>query len=105
MEHIFQIGINVEDEKIIKAVEQSAEKEIIKMLCEKVENIIYERNYWRRHGDKDDTPLREMVKEKIDAILAENKETILKTASDTLADKLARSKAGKAILEGVKGNG
>lgn len=104
MEHIFQIGINVEDEKIIKAVEQNAEREIIKMLCEKVESIIYERNYWSRKSPSDLTPLREMVRERIDNLLAENKEFILKTASDTLADKLARSKAGKAILEGVKGN-
>lgn len=104
MTHIFQIGIDVEDAKIVKAIEESAEREVIKMICEKVESIIYERNYWGRKSNSDLTPLREMVNAKIDDILAENKEFILNTAGTILAEKLARSKAGKALLEGGNAN-
>lgn len=43
-----------------------------------------------------------MIKERIDVILEENKDLILSEASKILADKLARSKAGKEILQDLK---
>ena len=99
MEHIFNIAINVEDEKIIKRIEETAEEQVINMICEKVESIIYEKNYWKKKGDNDLTPLREMVGKKVEEMLKENKDVILNEAAKILADKLARSKAGKALLE------
>ena len=37
MEHIFQIGINVDDDAIVAGVKANAEKEVIKLITAKVE--------------------------------------------------------------------
>lgn len=102
MEHIFQIGINVEDEKIIKSVEENAERQIIGNLTEKIEEIICNKGGWYRSSGKEYAPLKEMVLDKVDSILNENKDFILSEASKILADKLARSKRGKELLESME---
>ena len=99
MEHIFNIAINVEDEKIVKRIEETAEAQVIDMICSKVEDIIYEKNYWKKKSNNDLTPLREIVNKQVEDILNKNKDYILNEAAKILADKLARSKAGKALLE------
>lgn len=101
MEHIIQMAIGIEDERIVKSVEETAEKQIIQTLTERVENVISEKRGWYR-DDRDYTPLKNMVSEQIKRILEENKGLILSEASKILADKLARSKAGKEILQGLK---
>lgn len=103
MEHIMQIAISVEDEKIVKKVEETAESQIIQILTDRVENAISEKRGWRNEK-RDYTPLKNMVSEQVEKILQENKEFILSEASKILADKLARSKAGKEVLQGLKEN-
>ena len=102
MEHIMQIAISVEDEKIVNKVEETAEKQIIDTLVEKVEDVISERRGWGRSGGRDYTPLKNMVSEQIAKTLEENKDFILSEASKILADKLARSKKGKELLNDLK---
>lgn len=102
MEHIMQIAIGVEDEKIVKRVEETAERQIIETLTDRVENVISEKRGWYGNKEKDYTPLKNMVSEQIAKILDENKEFVLLEASKILADKLARSKAGKEVLQGLK---
>ena len=103
-EHIVQIGVCVDDDAIAKGVQQSAEKEVIKMICEKVESVICAKyGYSYSRVNKDDlSPLRHIVEQKVDEVINDNKQFILDNASKILADKLARSKAGKAILENFK---
>ena len=100
MEHIFQFAINVEDEKIVQTIEQQAERQVIGMICSKVEDIIYQKSYYGTNK-KDISPLRNIVNKKVDDILKENKDFILAEAAKILADRLLRTKAAKAILEGA----
>lgn len=102
MEHIIQMAISVEDEKIVKRIEENAENQIIQNLTDKVENLISERRGWYRNTERDYTPLKSMVAERVSGILEENKDFILSEASKILAEKLARSKAGKEILSDLK---
>lgn len=104
MEHIIQMAISVEDEKIVKKVEETAESQIIQMLTEKVENVISEKRGWYGKSERDYTPLKNMVSEQIAKVLEENKDFILSEASKILADKLARSKAGKEIIQNLRDN-
>lgn len=103
MEHIIQMAISVEDEKIIKMVEETAENQIIQTLTDRVENVISEKRGWSR-DNRDYTPLKNMVSEQVAKILEENKDFVLAEASKILADKLARSKAGKEALQSLKDN-
>lgn len=101
MEHVIQIAISVEDERIVKKVEETAENQIIQTLTDRIEDVISEKYGWCR-DNRDYTPLKNMVSKQVENILEENKDLILSEASKILADKLARSKAGKEILQGLK---
>ena len=99
MEHIIQFAINVEDDRIVKSIEQNVEAQVIKTITDKVEDAVYEKHWGKIYNHN---PLNEMIYKRIDKILEDNKDFILDQASKILADKLARSKAGKAILEQLK---
>ena len=94
MEHLVQFTINVDDDNIRRAVEESARKQIISDLRRDVENIIFERNGYSKY----DRPLKEMVRECIESVIAENKEFIIQEAIKGLVDKLSRTKAAKEAL-------
>lgn len=100
MQHIINFAIDIEDERIQQMVEKNAEKQIINTITKEIEDIIYHKSYY---GGKSNEPLRNMVLNEIDVLLKENKDVILSEASRILADKLFRSKAGKALLEELKG--
>ena len=89
-------------EKIVKKVEETAEKQIIETLTDRVENVISKKHGWYGKSEKDYTPLKDVVSEQIEKILDENKDLILFEASKVLADKMARSKAGKEVLQNLK---
>lgn len=102
MEHIIQMAISIEDEKIVKKIEETAESQIIQTLTDRVEDVISEKRGWYGSKERDYAPLKNMVSEQIEKILQENKDFILSEASKILAEKLARSKTGKEILQGLK---
>ena len=45
--------------------------------------------------------MTELIKERIDIYLEKHNDEIIRAAGNALAEKLARSKRGKAILDGV----
>lgn len=100
MQHIFNIAINVEDERIIQSIEKTVEDKVIEKITEKITDLISNRDWYGRV--KDYKPLENLVAYRIDAILADHKDLIIEKAADKLAEKLARSKDGKAILDRYK---
>lgn len=97
MEHILQFGISVDDDAIIKAIKAKAEREIIKTLTEQVGRVIFEPNYYGDGYDK--RYINDWTKKLLQTFFEDHKTEIIDAAASHLADKLARSKAGKAILE------
>ena len=53
------------------------------------------------YGDRTTNGMRVLIEDRIDAFLKEHREEVIEHASKILADKLARSKKGKAILDEV----
>ena len=99
MEHIVQFAIGIDDNAIVKKIEESAEKQIVANLEQQVRDNLFEANYYGRHADKN-SPLGDYSKRLIESFLEKNKEEILEKTAVYLAEKLARSKAGKAMLSG-----
>ena len=95
------MAISVEDERIVKSIEENAERQVIAKITADVEDIIYRKHYGYYREKDNKEPLRELIKERIDAILEENKPLILDEASTKLAERLSKTKAAKAILEGL----
>lgn len=102
MEHILQFGITIDDEAIIKAVREKAERVITDSLKTEVEKSLFGTRYIYRNTNDPHAIFTQLAKDIFSEFLNENKETIISHASVILADKLARSKAGKAILENIQ---
>ena len=98
MEHIVQFAIGIDDNAIRQRVEQSAEKTIIQQLTNDIKKTFYETDYYGRPSN---TP-SEFILEKIELFLKDNRDDILEMAADKIAERLARSKRGKEILENAK---
>ena len=102
MEHIFNIAINMDDETIKRQVAEKAEKEIMSNLQREVGRIIFERtsyyDYGRNNKGYNENSLSNWAQNQFDNFLKEHKDEIIAGAAKELADRLARTKAGKAIL-------
>lgn len=96
MEHIIQFGIGVDDDAIRKRIEENAESIILKNIEDGVRSTLFEKDYYGRGYSKVPTSY---LDEKIDAFLESHKDEILEMAAAKLADRLAKSKRGKEILE------
>ena len=101
MEHIVQFAIGIDDNAIVKKVEENAEQTIIKDIKQMVCNRLFESSYYNSNARPTD-PLSGFTQRLVESFLEKNKEIILEKAAVHLADKLARSKAGKALLERVE---
>lgn len=97
MEHIVQFGISIDDSYIKQQVEDSAKKQIIDGIKQDVCNKLFTA-YYRTNATPND-PLSSFSINIINEFLEKNKEVILEKAAEHLADKLSRTKAGKALLE------
>lgn len=100
MEHIFNIAINVEDERIVRSIEEKAESRITETLVEKtLDAISTKRRVWGRSEDERDfSRLREIVNSTIESVIRENKDIIIKEAVATIARKIYGSKACKEAV-------
>lgn len=97
MEHIVQFAIGIDDEGIKERITENAEKQIIKDIEQQVINKLFESRYYNRNADEN-SPLSDYSKRLIESFLEKHKEEIIEKAAVHLAEKLARSKAGKTLL-------
>lgn len=91
MEHILQFGINIDDDAIIKAVENRVTDEAKTEIKQSVKDKLF--NTW---GDLTYTT-REIIKE----VLDEYKEEIISRASEDVANSMKRSKKYKEALASI----
>ena len=104
MQHIFNIAIDMDDERIKQAVADKAEKEIMARLTTEVGRVIFEKSGYYSSNNRlgyNENHLGLWAKGIFEDFLKENKEAIIKAAAKELADRLARTKAGKTILENL----
>lgn len=87
------VTIGVNEEEIAKRIEENVEKQVIKEITNKVEEIIYNKNGYSYFDQR--KPLQRLIDDRVDKILDENKDAIVKLAAEKLADKLSRTKAVK----------
>jgi hypothetical protein len=106
MEHIFNIAINMDDERIKEAVAAKAEKEIMANLTREVGCAIFERSpyydRYRHNNGYNENCLNNWSRGILEDFIKDNKDKIIAAAAKELADRLVRTKAGKAILENLE---
>lgn len=109
MEHIFQIAISMDDDRLKEQIANKAEKEIMANLTREVGQMIFERDrysysYYNANKEKGYNPniLSSWSENLIEGFLKEHKQEIIDGAAKVLADRLSRTKAAKAIFDGLK---
>lgn len=103
---IINIPLQLDDELISKAAYADYESKIIQCIAKHIETVLKNK---AKPGcgyiSKPEDGMREFIKDAVDAYveksITENKDAILESDAKELANKLARSKRGKEILEDV----
>ena len=99
MEHIVQFGISIDDNMIAKRIEENAVKQITNSFRNDVMKEIT--------GNKDTTKyeyankIKSMVEESVKSFLESNRDEIIEETSKKLADKLARAKIVRDMVNSL----
>lgn len=99
-EHVFQIGISVDEDEIVYGINEQVKNVILKDIEKKYFDSI---GYSTRRVPTE--YLRDIIDDKIKDIVEENKEEIIKAAGEILAEKLFKTKLAKETLKRVTESG
>ena len=92
MEHIIQFAIGIDDDRIVKLVEDNASKQIIGDLKQEVANRIFSAYYCGQNANPSTDKLSDLSVQIVSDFLKDNKDVIVERASELLADKMLKSK-------------
>ena len=92
MEHIIQFAIGIDDDRIVKLVEDNASKQIIGDLKQQVANRIFSTYYCGQNANPSTDKLSDLSVQIVSDFLKDNKDVIVERASELLADKILKSK-------------
>lgn len=108
VEHIITLAINIDDDKIIRGIEEAAQSQIVRELKSDFVKAIFQSRYSYSTGkdDVDYSSVQRWVECEFESFLEENKIAIIEAAGKYLCEKLARTKAVKEMvrnqMKGVK---
>jgi len=94
-EHVFQIGISIDDQAIREATLAQAAK----TLSEEILNTCFKNQYGYRRGLSDET--LEIVEKNINRVVEKQKDQIINAVVEGLVEKISRSKAFKDATKEV----
>lgn len=100
MEHIVQIAFDFDDERVRQTIENTVKKEVIDGIQADITKTLL-RNFGSWNCSKE-SALVDLMRERTDNLLKENKDVILEAAAKNLSERLAKSKKGKELLEGLE---
>ena len=98
MEHILQFAIAIDDDAIVKRIEENAEKSIIKDLRDKVGKIMFGTN---AYTGREREALCRWAEELFLKYLEDHKAEIIELSAKYLAEKLTKTKAVREAVQDV----
>lgn len=101
MEHIVQIAFDFDDERVRQTIENTVKKEVIDGIQADITKALL-RNFGSSWNCTKENALVDLMRERTDDFLKENKDVILEAAAKNLSERLAKSKKGKELLEGLE---
>ena len=97
MEHIVQFAIGIDDDAIVKRIEERAEKQIIEDIKGRVESCIFATDYYGRPENR----LKHTAEKIFTDWLESHKDEIIQRASATLASNMLKTKAVKTAINNI----
>lgn len=95
---IINIPLQIDEQKMEEVLQRDYKGKILDEIMNYIKTTL-SKNADCYYGDKVSDGMRVLIEGQIDNFLKEHSEEVIDQASKILAEKLARSKKGKAILE------
>ena len=100
---IINIPIQVDEKPLEEVVKRDYEGKILNELVKRIETVLIDEAKYSPYSynskDKARDGLKEMISEHIDIFLEDNKDEIIDVAASKLAERLARTKKAREVLE------
>ena len=97
---IINIPLQIDEEKMEEVVKKDYESKVMGEIVKYIKTALTKHST-SYYGDREMNGMTELIKEKIDIYLEKHNDEIISAAGNALAEKLARTKRGKAILDEV----
>ena len=98
---IINIPLQIDEEKMEEVVKKDYEGKVMGEIVKYIKTALTKHST-SYYGDREMNGMTELIKERIDIYLEKHNDEIISAAGNALAEKLARSKRGKAILDGIE---
>ena len=96
---IINIPLTVPDELLANTIAKDYEAKITEKLTDEVRKVLLDQVRWSYSLKNEHAGMEQIVFAKVDDILKNYKDEIIEAASDKLAERLARTKKAKELLE------
>ena len=96
---IINIPLTVPDELLANTIAKDYEAKITEKLTDEVRKVLLDQVRWSYGSKNEHAGMEQIVFAKVDNILKDYKDEIIEAASDKLAERLARTKKAKELLE------
>ena len=98
---IINIPLQIDEAKMEEVVKQDYEGKVVGEIVKYIKTALVKHST-SYYGDREMSGMTELIKGEIDTFLDDHKDDIINVAGNILADKLARTKRGKAILDDIE---
>lgn len=98
---IINIPLQVDEKRMEELIERDYQGKVLEAILDQVKKTLA-KNAEKIHGDRVSDGMRVLVEEQIRDYLKEHNEEIVTAAATNLAERLARSKKGREILEDLE---
>lgn len=102
---IINIPLQIDEQKMEEVIARDYEGKVLEKITEYVKKTLMDNSTESYYTDTDrkiSSGMANLIEGRIDVFLADHKDEIIEDAAKALAEKLARSKKGKAILDGLE---
>lgn len=99
---IINIPIQVDEVKMEEVIKRDYEQKVFGVIAEHISTALASNSSYYGTYNREKSGMTNLINARIDKIIDENKAEILEIAGRHLADKLARTKAAKELIENLK---
>ena len=97
---IINIPLQIDEAKMEEVVKKDYEGKVIGEIVKYIKTAL-SKHSTSYYGDRELNGMTELIKDEIDKFLEGHHDEVINAAGNALAEKLARTKRGKAILDGM----
>lgn len=99
---IINIPLQIDEEKMEEVIQKDYQGKVVEEIVKYIKTALTKHST-SYYGDRELNGMTELIKGEIDKFLDNHKDDIINAAGNVLAEKLARTKRGKALLDDVSG--